>query len=188
MTTGTAAGRVEPARLGTGARLHALLDISGRVTAGVALVGTLIFVLLQVFTRYVLSDPLAWTDEAARFSLVWLTFLGAAFVMGRRQHIAIDMLATAFGVRVEKVFTLVATLVVLVSSAALVWGGISLAITTASLSSPASGIPIPLVYGAMIVGFALIFTHGLLNTVIDLSAARRESPGTSPELPTEAPN
>ena len=32
----------------------------------------------QVFTRYVMNDPLFWTEEMVRYTTVWLTFVGAA--------------------------------------------------------------------------------------------------------------
>jgi len=50
-------------------------------------------VLWQVFSRYVLGKPSAFTDELARFLMIWLGLLGAAYVSGRNGHVAIDVLA-----------------------------------------------------------------------------------------------
>ena len=47
-------------------------------------------VLLQVTMRYVFNAPLAWSDELARYQLVWLTFLGAGLAYRLRMHIAVD--------------------------------------------------------------------------------------------------
>jgi TRAP-type C4-dicarboxylate transport system permease small subunit len=49
-------------------------------------------VLWQVTSRYVLSSPSAFTDELAGFLLIWVGLLGAAYVAGRREHLAIDIL------------------------------------------------------------------------------------------------
>ena len=46
---------------------------------------------LQVLYRYVLSFPLAWTEEVARLAMVWLTFVGASMVLGKKGHIIIDI-------------------------------------------------------------------------------------------------
>ncbi|MFZ4808310.1 MAG: TRAP transporter small permease [Hyphomicrobiaceae bacterium] len=49
-------------------------------------------VFLQFFTRYVLNDSLAWTEEIARYGLMWLTFIGGIVVVRKRSHIAVEAL------------------------------------------------------------------------------------------------
>jgi len=51
-------------------------------------------VLWQVFTRFVLRNPSSFTEELARYLLIWLGLLGASYVAGRRLHLAIDLLPT----------------------------------------------------------------------------------------------
>ena len=51
-----------------------------------------VIVFLQFFTRYVLNDSLAWTEEIARYGLIWVTFIGAAVVVRKNTHIAVEML------------------------------------------------------------------------------------------------
>src|SRR5216110_372385 len=50
-------------------------------------------VFLQFFTRYVLNDSLSWTEEIARYGLMWLVFIGGAVVTRRNRHIAVELLA-----------------------------------------------------------------------------------------------
>ena len=49
-------------------------------------------VFLQFFTRYVLNDSLAWTEEIARYGLIWVTYIGAIMVTRRHTHIAVVLL------------------------------------------------------------------------------------------------
>lgn len=53
-----------------------------------------IFLLMavQVFTRYILNFSLPWNIELSRYSFVWLTFMGAAYVRKENTHIKIDIL------------------------------------------------------------------------------------------------
>src|SRR5438128_8224995 len=50
-------------------------------------------VFLQFFTRYVLNDSLAWTEEIARYALMWIVFIGGAMVTRRNTHIAVELLS-----------------------------------------------------------------------------------------------
>ena len=50
-------------------------------------------VFLQFFTRYVLNDSLAWTEEIARYGLMWITFIGGAVVTRKKSHIAVELLS-----------------------------------------------------------------------------------------------
>ena len=52
----------------------------------------LIFVtLFQVLSRYVLPVPISFTEEVGRFLFIWISFLGAAIVMNRDEHIRLDL-------------------------------------------------------------------------------------------------
>ncbi|WP_144430508.1 TRAP transporter small permease, partial [Jannaschia donghaensis] len=77
-----------------------LLRYLGAANAGVLAVGRwvgvvcmaimVIFILIQVFWRYVLSNPLPWPEEAARFLMLWLMVV-APTALRRGGFVAIDM-------------------------------------------------------------------------------------------------
>ena len=52
-------------------------------------------VFLQFFTRYFLNDSLSWTEEIARYGLMWLAFIGGAVVTRKKTHIAVELLGNS---------------------------------------------------------------------------------------------
>ena len=116
-------------------------------------------VLWQVVSRYALGTSSSFTEEFARFALIWLTVLGAAYLNARRGHLTMDFLtrrlAPAARARRERAvewWMLAFALVVMVV------GGGYLVYTTLRLGqvSPAIGVPLGLVYGVVPVSGLLI--------------------------------
>ena len=54
-------------------------------------------VLWQVISRYILSSPSSFTDELAGFLLIWVGLFGAAYVAGKNEHLAIDLMLQRSG-------------------------------------------------------------------------------------------
>jgi TRAP-type C4-dicarboxylate transport system permease small subunit len=51
-------------------------------------------VLWQVFTRFVLRHPSSFTEELARYMMIWVGLLGSAYASGRKSHLALDLLTS----------------------------------------------------------------------------------------------
>lgn len=156
-----------------------------RGLAAAFLVATLGLVLAQVISRYVFNSPLTWTEELARFALVWLTFVSAGFVMARRMHVTVDLVAAKLNKRGAVIMDCFAMLVVLLVSGAMTVAGISFAQAAARLDAPASQLPMSVVYAAAVLGFGLIFLHGVLNTYVNLKHPD-QVPGARENLEKEA--
>ncbi|WP_114856208.1 TRAP transporter small permease [Brachybacterium sp. YJGR34] len=144
-----------------------LVDLERYVSGGllVAVFGVILF---QIFTRYVLNMPLPWSEEIARLLVVWLTFVGAGFVASRNAHIAVDILAVYLPRRLATASQIIAMLLVVAASAYMVWAAISLMVLTRALTMTATGLPMPLLYGAVLVGYLMILGHTALNIVLYL--------------------
>ena len=61
------------------------------VTCMVLVVGLAIVVFLQVFNRFVLKAPLAWSEDLAMLLFQWVAFLGAAVGVKRMRHFGIEL-------------------------------------------------------------------------------------------------
>ncbi|MGP9537177.1 TRAP transporter small permease [Brachybacterium sp. AOP43-C2-M15] len=149
-------------------RWYALLVDAERFVAGALLIAVFGMIVFQVFTRYVLSAPLPWSEEVARLLVVWLTFVGAGFVASRNAHIGVDILAVYLPRRLATATQILAMLVVVAAAAYMVWAAISLMLLTGPLELTATALPVPLLYGAVLVGYLMILGHTVLNIVMYL--------------------
>jgi TRAP-type C4-dicarboxylate transport system permease small subunit len=118
-------------------------------------------VFLQFFTRYVLNDSFAWTEEIATYCLVAIVFIGAAMCVRLGRHIHVDFLfrylPTGLARAVATAIDVIRTLF-FAYGAYLVWQFMSLiegeTMTTVNL-------PKNLVYGAVCIGFILMFVRSV---------------------------
>lgn len=86
-----------------------LIDLPGLVAFWVLA----IIVFLQFFTRYVLNDSLAWTEEAARYLLVLVCFLGSVSALRRGSHIMLEFFIRTVPRPIGKAMAVIAELITL---------------------------------------------------------------------------
>ncbi len=108
--------------------------------AGIGLVMVLV-VAAQVFSRYALNHSLFWSEELARYLLVWLTFLGATVAYHRRAHPSIDMLQARMGPGTARIMTIAGYLAALLFFGVLTIYGLQFAHFVRAQISPALQIP-----------------------------------------------
>jgi TRAP-type C4-dicarboxylate transport system permease small subunit len=84
-----------------GGALRRLAERAIDVAAIAAFSGILLCVLLQVFCRYVLNDPLTWSEELARYLFIWCAFLGWILASRHRSHLAMSFVAERLPPRVQ---------------------------------------------------------------------------------------
>lgn len=121
-------------------------------------------VLWQVFTRFVMGSPSSFTDELARYLMIWIGVLGAAYISGKRMHVAIDLLPMRLNKGNQVKLKIVVNCIVIVFClAALVVGGLRLVYITYILDqhSPALQIPLAVVYAIIPISGMLIIYYKL---------------------------
>jgi TRAP-type C4-dicarboxylate transport system permease small subunit len=112
-------------------------------------------VLIQVISRYVLGESFSWTEEFARFALIWLTILGAAYLNGTQEHLSMDFLYQKFSAsNQKKVAVLIEILIFLFALVVMVIGGLNLVYTTLHLEQLSGTLRIPLGYVYAILPFS----------------------------------
>lgn len=146
--------------------------------AGTLLVLMTLLVLYQVFTRYVLGDPAAFTEELVRYALIWTSFLSAAYAFLHRKHMALVIVQDRFPEAVRRRLVIgIDMLVLLFAVLVLVVGGAMLAYNVRNDYSALLGISRGLVYAvAPLAGLAIAVAQAL-NIWEDLAG----TPAVDPE-------
>ena len=101
----------------------------------------------QILTRFLPMNPSSYTEELARYLLVWIGILGAAYAYRKKSHLGIDLLTNALpdGLRL-KVQLLTLSLCFAFAAATMVFGGIQLVMLTFELNQLSAALSIPMGY------------------------------------------
>lgn len=112
---------------------------------------------ISVVARYVLNDALSWAEEISRYMFVWSAFLSTSLCLKKRSSIKIDMLLTALGKPAQKLMLILGDVIMMVFFAYMLNGAIAAtsSIFSTNQTSPALLMPMYLVYGSTVAGFAL---------------------------------
>ena len=70
--------------------------------AAVMVVALAVIVFLQVFNRFVLKAPLAWSEDLAMLLFQWVAFLGAAIGVKRMRHFGIELVVKKLPERIHR--------------------------------------------------------------------------------------
>ncbi len=123
-------------------------------------------VLWQVFSRYILANPSSFTDELARYLMIWLGVLGAAYVEGKGNHVAITYFSEKMSpVNIKKVQFFINLTILAFAVLGMFIGGVRLVYITMVLEqlSPSLKIPLGVVYFVIPISGVLIIFYKILD-------------------------
>jgi TRAP-type C4-dicarboxylate transport system permease small subunit len=152
----------------TAATLRRLDDGLGRVeelflAASHGVIAAL--VVAAVFFRYVLNDPLTWTEESIVLLFTWMLFIGLANAFRSRMHIRIDALLLLLPRTAWRGLGLVAVAATIATLLGLTWFGVEQAVMLAPTETPMMRISAAWGVSAVPVGAALSCLHVLRQFV-----------------------
>ncbi|OBX09044.1 C4-dicarboxylate ABC transporter permease [Gallibacterium salpingitidis] len=141
----------------------------------IVMVLLVICVTWQVFSRYVLQIPSTVTDEVARFSMIWVGLLGAAYTVGLQKHLSIDLFThnlTHYKKAVSNIFINVC--IFFFSLGVMVFGGINLVMNVYASGQISSSMQIPMayVYVVLPISGVLMMLYSLMFIVESFAALK----------------
>ena len=143
----------------------------------VILLSVMLFsVLWGVTTRYIFEDQSSWTDELARFMLIWVSIVGATYVSSKNQHITIDLLPKRMAQKHKlQLEVLVSSLIILFVLAVFIIGGLRYVYISFHLGQRSAALEIPMgfVYGVLPVCGMIIIYFKFLAISISLNLLKK---------------
>ncbi|UTF59451.1 TRAP transporter small permease [Gilvimarinus sp. DA14] len=118
----------------------------------------------QVLTRFVLKEPSSYTEELARFLLVWIGLLGAAYAYRKKAHLGLDILSQKLeGAAKRKLDIFISIVCMVFALVIMIYGGAKLMLLTLELDQMSAALQVKVGYlysviplsGVLIVLFSL---------------------------------
>ncbi len=132
-----------------------------------------ILVTWQVITRFVFKSPSAITEALAKYLFVWLVLITAAYVVGKREHMAIEFFVNKYSKKTRNVLDIIVEICVFLFSAiVLTYGGGYIAINAMNQADSALSIPVGIIYLALPVSGVLSMFYSFCNIVDDVKSLK----------------
>jgi TRAP-type C4-dicarboxylate transport system permease small subunit len=136
-------------------------------------------VFLQFFSRYVLNDSAAWTEEIARYMLMWTTFIGAAIVMRRGTNIAVEVLMHRLPAGPQRVLRFLIDVVTVGFVGLLCWFSIAITERMGIQRMTVIDVSMSVVYGGVALGCFLMLWRAVQAFIANASRGWWPDPNAS---------
>jgi TRAP-type C4-dicarboxylate transport system permease small subunit len=138
--------------------------------------GLAVVVFLQFFTRYVINDSLAWTEEIARYLLTMVAYLGGAIAVRKFTHIHVEFLYVYLPRRIAGALSVLGVLARIAGLGMAVWLGWTVTEIMQTQRMVIIDWPMSIVFGACTLGLAIMAVRAVQVAI------RNWRTGTSPLL------
>lgn len=128
-------------------------------------------VLVQVVFRYLLDDPLFWSEELSRFLFIWLSFVGFGVAVHRHQEMRVAFFFDRASVAQQKWIAAISLVLMLATCALITYHGLDIAFQSFDVLSVAIELPWTWIFLAVPVGFGLVFIQYVLRLYVLLTTA-----------------
>ena len=122
----------------------------------------------QVWYRFILNDPLSWSEEAARYLFVWISFMGAAAGVRYQVHLGIDLMEKILPAGSYRLVVIIVNLIIQVFLLMIIYWGFKILGVIQFQESPSMHISMRYPYMAVPMGSIFMLINSLRITVAAL--------------------
>lgn len=155
------------------ARLNSKLLLLVNLLTVFLFISMTLIVFGQVVMRYLFNSSIFWGEEFARYSMIWITFLGAALGVSKGEHTRIDFFIKLLPIKLKKGMEIFNRLLSITFLLAISYYSLSMLTNTMNLKSPALEIPVGVVHSVLpFAGF--VMSIYLVIEIIQILSGQKE--------------
>lgn len=134
-------------------------------------------VFVSVLNRFIIGDTFRWSEELARYLMIWASFVGASLGVKKGSHISVDALVTFLPNRLKAVVEIFSNVISLTFCVVILYIGIPfiLALLNNGQLSPSLRIPMYIAYLSVPVGFFLMAIRYILLIINQVTEGKHSS-------------
>lgn len=119
-------------------------------------------VFANVSLRFLTNFSITWSEEVARYLMIWMTFIGAGLALRFGGHVAINNFQEMLPLPAQRLTRTVVAILLLAFCVVMVWMGYDYLSRMRFQVTPATRVSFSYIYAAMPIGFILLIVHLLL--------------------------
>jgi TRAP-type C4-dicarboxylate transport system permease small subunit len=149
--------------------MRILLKYPLEIAVSAILVALVAVTFSQVVFRYLLQAPLAWSEELARFLLMWMASLSAAYAFKTRSHFALKFVVDRFTPSLQRAVSTFVTFLVVLFLVVFAYQSFRFTMEVRNMSAPATQMSMAVPYSSALVGSVLMLYYVIVNWRQDMS-------------------
>lgn len=135
--------------------------------------GIVVTTMLQIVARFILMVSIPWTDELARYLMIWASFVGLGVAYRKRELICVAFFREKLPPRLLKVALLLSDLLCSVFAIVIVIYGVKFCLQNMAQASPSMRISLGIIYAIIPFGCLLFLVFALESVFSYLRPTRR---------------
>ncbi len=144
-------------------KLHRALGTLVEVPAALLVLAEVVILLMSVISRYLLHEPLVWSDELASILFLWLAMLGSIIAFQRGAHMRMTAVVDKLGPRTRALLDRVAVAAAIAFLSFVIYPACEFAMDEIFVTTPAMELTNAWRAAALPVGLGLMLLTGLLH-------------------------
>lgn len=144
-----------------------ILDKASRIFLQILITVMAIVILAQVIFRYFLNSPFSWSEELARFCMIWITFIGASVALRENSLSRVDLLVELMPENMKKTIFIITDLIMLVITTMLFKYSVDMMKLPSTIMQKSAGLHLPMwaVYIFIPVGLGTLILQIIIRCI-----------------------